>query len=285
MRVKGFDDYVKQYSTDPSVFEKQVIFASPLGGSELFEVIQEASSNFADIGDHPIILWDNFNIEHSKVNEGTSHIYNMSKFPTFEKICEELSTESYIPPSIADRTKIKSLKFPIVATKGNESEVFKTYGKFKKSEKFFEKFKQKIIPITRYDVIAFKDEPIHIQERINGIGFDSNYRRFKHPDKVTKIVKKINEKYRPDFYHLEILEAKDGIYLNSVSTSAPLSPTQNMKMYETAYESFYSRRLPKWFRDNVFESYIKPYYEKRYLDSLLIKPKNSIDFKKYAKTT
>lgn len=281
--MKKFDDYIKQYSKDPKVFEKQVIFASNIGGSDIFEVVNDTSTNFTDIDDYPIILWDNFNIPSNKINESASHIYNAIRLPSFGRIREQLSNESYIAPSTTDRSKVKSLKFPIIASKDRESEMFKTYGKYKKSEKFFDSFRQKIIPSTKFDVIAFKGEPIHIQEKINGIGFDADLSRFKYPKQVIKIANKVNEKFKADFYHMELLESSGRLYLNNVTTSAKLSPTQNVKMYEAAYESFYNRRLPKWYRDKVFEKYTKPYYEKRYLDSLLIKPKNSIDFKKYAK--
>ena len=281
--MKNFDDYIKQYSKNPKVFEKQVIFASNLGGSDIFEVVKDTSTNFTGIDDHPVILWDNFNIKAKEVNESQAHIYNALSLPSFGKIREQLSTESYIAPSTKNRSEVKSLKFPIIATKGNESEMFKTHGKYKKSEKFFDSFRQKITPTTKYDVIAFKGDPIHIQEKINGIGFDADLTRFKHPTQVTEIAKKVNEKYDADFYYMELLESNGKLYLNNVTTSAKLSPTQNVKMYEAAYESFYNRRIPKWYRDKVFEKYTKPYYEQRYLDALLIKPKNSIDFKKYAK--
>lgn len=281
--MKRFEEYIKQFSKDPKVFEKQVIFASNLGGSDIFEVVNDTSANVTEIDDHPIIIWDNFDIKAKTINESKAHIYNSVRLPSFGKIRTSLVGESYIAPSTTDRSKVKGLKFPIIATKGDESEVFKTYGKYKKSEIFFDSFRQKIVPKTKFDVIAFKGEPIHIQEKINGIGFDADLSRFKYPSQVTKIAKKVNEKFNTDFYHMELLESSGKLYLNNVTTSAKLSPTQNVKMYEAAYESFYNQRLPKWYRDKVFEKYVKPYYEKRYLDALLIKPKNSIDFKKYAK--
>ncbi len=281
--MKKFEEYIKQFSKDPKVFEKQVVFASNLGGSDIFEVVNDTSTNFTDIDDHPVILWDNFNIEGKKINESSSHIYNSVRLPSFGRIREQLSNESYIAPSTKDRAQVKSLKFPIIASKDGESEMFKTYGKYKKSEKFYDSYRQKIVPTTKFDVIAFKGDTIHIQEKINGIGFDADLSRFKHPAQVTKIAKKVNEKFKADFYHMELLETNGKLFLNNVTTSAKLSPTQNVKMYEAAYESFYDRRLPKWYRDQVFEKHTRPYYEKSYLNALLIKPKYAINFKKYAK--
>ena len=40
--------------------------------------------------------------------------------------------------STKDRTKVKSLKFPIYGVSKTLNDEFKTYGKFKKSEKFYD---------------------------------------------------------------------------------------------------------------------------------------------------
>ena len=277
--LKKFNDYIKKYSNDEKTFEKQVILADSTGGIDLFNVITESNVDFTKISEYPVILWNNFKTEVKPVNE--SHIFNINKIPEFSKIEEDFNNALFIPKSTKDRKQVKTLKFPIIGVSNIGTEEFKTYGKFKKSEKAFNKFKQKIVPSAKFEAIIFKDNVIHIQEKINGVSFDSNVNRFKYLKEINEISSKLYEKYNLDFYYVELFESNGKIYLNKLSTNAPLNPSQSIKMYNAAYSSFYNLKLPKWFNTKIFEKYIKPYYKKSYYDSLLMKPKNSIDFKKY----
>jgi len=276
VKLKKFNEYTLSYSKDPKNFEKKIALACSENLNN--QVFQLVNSTFeSEITELPIIRWNTkFNI-----NESSSFFYNKSSFPTFEEICDSFSNESFIPRTISNRDGVKRLKFPIIGITKDSSEEFKTYGKFKKSEKNFSKFREKVTPQTRYDVIAFKSEPLHLQERINHIGFDANLSNFKHLDQVNSIIEKVNQRYPVDFYHCSLIESDGRLYLEAVGTSLSLSPSQSVKMYEKAYENFYEFSLPNWFKNQLFENHIKPYYRSRYYDALLIKPKSAINFKKY----
>jgi hypothetical protein len=198
-----------------------------------------------------------------------------------KKVYSDFSGEKFLPKSTSDRSSVKGMKFPILGIDDLDSQEFKTYNKFKKSEKNFPVFREKIVPVTRFDVIAHKKRPIHLQEKINSLGFDVDLTRFKYLDEVDSLIEKLGKKYDLDFYHVSLLESGGKLYLESIGRSLNLSPAQSIKMYERAYESFYEAQLPVWFKKKIFESYVKPYYKSRYYDAALIKPKNSIDFKKY----
>ena len=280
MKLKTFNDYSSAYSKDPANFEKKIALACPNGnGIDVFEKIKspfEIKSN----SETPTILWNGFTFSTATLNENRS-TYNTSELPSNLSLLNEFKSESFVPKSTTLRNEVKGLKFPIVGIAGESREDFKTYGKFKKSEKNFSKFQEKIIPNTRFDVLAFKNSPIHIQERINGLGFDVDLSRFDHTDSIKTITDKLAKKYSPEFYQICLLEANGKLYLESITRSSNLSPSQSAKMYEVAYENSYASKLPNWFKNSIFEKYVRPYYKARVYDALLIKPKNSIDFKKY----
>ena len=92
---------------------------------------------------------------------------------------------------------------------------------------------------------------------------------------------KINSEWSPEYYVMKLMEANGKIYLDSISRSTDLTPSQGVKLYESAYEDHYQSKLPSWFKTKLFDDHVKPYYKQRYYDSLLLKPKGTIDFKKY----
>ena len=286
MKLKKFKEYELIYSKDPKNFEQKVSFASSTNNNipDIFNKINRGYSKLIESSNSPIILWNNFNITESPINENSSYLFNSRSTPDIEEINSEFRGEKFIPVSVKNRSEIKKLKFPIIACDGKSKESFSTYGKFKKSEKYFDNFSEKPIPKTIFSVIAFKNKPIDIQEKINSINFDVDINRFKYFDNILDITKKLNEKYKLDFYNLSIiLDESNKIYLDSVSTSTTLNNTQSIKMYEAAYESYYETRLPNWFKKQLFEKYIKPEYTKKYYNSLLIKPKHSINYEKFIK--
>lgn len=282
MKLKTFKDYSNSYSKDPKNFEKRIGFACPKGsGIDLFEKIQNPFEIKSTSPETPIILWNGFTFSTDTLNENRANCFNVSKLPSDLELSNDFKSESFVPRSTEDRREVKGLKFPITGISDNFKEDFKTYGKFKKSERQFSKFQEKILPNTRFDVLAFKKSPIHVQERINGIGFDVDMSRFNYLDSVKEIIEKLCAKYSPEFYQIGLLEAGEKLYLESITCSSNLSPSQSAKMYEAAYENSYVSKLPNWFKNSIFEKYVRPYYKKRAYDALLIKPKNSIDFKKY----
>jgi hypothetical protein len=280
MKLKKFLEYSDLYSKDPKTFEKRVIFASgDKYAATMFEEITEADA-LLNYPDRPIVLWNNMKLNSSVVNE--NHIFNRTDLPMFKQVAHDFEGADFLPKSTRSRAEVKGLTFPIVGHHQEDTIDLKTYGKFKKSERDFDKFSEKITPVTRFDVIAFRKDPIHLQERVNQMGFDIDPNRFLAIPQIEKCLISIAEKYSPDFYRATFIDDGKKLYLESLSTSAKLTPSQLVKIYEKAYESHYEVTLPTWFKKQLFESYVKPYYSAKYLDAQLLKPKNSIDFKKYS---
>lgn len=283
MKLKNFKSYSSYYSKDPKNFEKKVVIASekPLN-LPMFENVRDLDSALQITGDLPLIQWNGFTFSKSTVNESfCSTVYNQSRIPTRSDIADAFRGESFIPKEVKERALIKKMKFPIIAFSANGSDEFKTYGKFKKSEMPYNSFQEKIIPTSRFEVLVSGKTPIHVQKKINGIPFDLDTVRWPHLDEVSKICEKIDSKWSPEYYVIKLMEASGKIYLDAISRSIDLTPSQGVKLYEAAYEDYYQSKLPNWFKTKLFEDHAKPYYRKRYYDSLLLKPSGTIDFKKY----
>lgn len=281
MKLKKFLEYTSLYSKDPKAFEKRVIFASPdKYAITMFEEINSAEEAIA-YPDRPIVLWGGMQLTPRTINENRNHVFNQSGLPTFKQILRDHEGADFLPKHTHDRSKVKSLTFPITGHIGENQVDFKTYGKFKKSEQQFDQFSEKVTPLTRFDVIMFRKDPIHLQERVNQIGFDIDAKRFSRIDQIKSVAEAIDKKYSPDFYQATFIDDGKKLYLEAVSNSSKLTPSQLVKIYETAYESHYETSLPTWFKQQLFEKHIKPYYSARGLDSMLLKPRYSIDLKKY----
>lgn len=277
MKLKNFNEYSTIHSKDPKNFEKRVaLFGSNESCTDLFNKIEESTILTNEM---PVIVWNK--LSSSKVSEGSSFVFKSANFPNEIEFLEEFENETFIPKFTKSRKGVSKLKFPIIGKSKDETEDFKTYGKFKKSEKPFDLFREKIIPVNRFEIICFKSEPIHCQEKINGIGFDTDFNRFKYKENIENIIEKINSKYPNDFYQINLLESNGKLYLEKITNSSKLSPSQSVKLYETAYRDFYSTSLPNWFKKDLFEKYVAPYYKSNAYHAMLIKPKHSIDFKKY----
>jgi hypothetical protein len=282
MKLKDFTSYSSHYSKDPKNFEKRIAIASTQGEVPLFE-------NFSKIDDVlnlsksvPLIMWGNFNLSNSGMNESfCSTVYNQKTIPSKFEITQAFNDEDFIPKKINDRSLVKKMKFPIIGVKGDTEEEFKTYGKFKKTERFFDHFKEKLVPSSRFEVLVSDDEPIHVHKKINKTPFDVDLNRWKNLEECKKICKKINSKYSPEFYIITLLESNDALYLDSITRNTRLTPPQSLKLYESAYEKYYSSQIPFWVKRKMFESHVKPYFVKKYYDSLLFKPTGTIDYKKY----
>lgn len=276
--LKDFNEYTKQRSLDPKIWEKMVILASSTTDSELFVSVKNESQLSEYSVDLPIIVWGEFKISQSAINENRFSIFNLSQIDlnTIREQAVDIG-----PKYVTDRSLVKKMKFPIIAIGSDGEEEFKTIGRFKKSEKNFSKFTSKPVIKTRFNVICNKKEPIHLQEKINGLGFDVDINSFNQYENISKIVEKVGEIIPLDFYQATIAETSDSYYLESLDASSELSPSQSLSLYERAYESHYARKIPSQIKNKLFETYVKEYYQQRYYDSLLVKPRNSINFKKY----
>lgn len=283
MGLKKFDDYLTGLSTDPSVFEKKIIFASKENNCSFFKIISEESEIYNESNTYPVVIWGDFKFTPKIINENRFSLYNINDVPRLDEIYESFSGEKFVPVSITDRKKIAGLKFPIIASNDFEKKKFKTYYSFKKSENEFKRFTESPKIENTFETLVFKKEPIHLQENIKGVSFDINLSNFKFLNEIKNIVESISNKYVLDLYKLKLGESRDGkLYLLDISRSGSLTPTQKLKAYESIYESHYERKLPVWYKKSLLENTVTNYYRKSYYDSLLLKPKYSIDFKKFA---
>ena len=283
MSLKKFDDYLLGKSTDPSVFERRVIFATQGAQCDLFKTISEESEIFSESAEVPVVIWGDFKFTPKIINENRFSLYNLNQVPALSEIYENYQGSTFVPRLTKDRHYISKLKFPIIASNGRLEKTFKTYNSFKKSEDDFVVFTEKPKVDTQFDITIFKNEPIHIQENIRGIGFDVNLSSFKHLSKIKEVSKKISERHILDLYQLNFGESGGKLYLTGINRSNTLSPTQKYKAYKSIYEDHYDRKLPVWFKNKIKESNIKDYYRKSYYNSLLLKPKYSINFEKFLK--
>lgn len=283
MKLKKFKTYSRFYSKDPRNFEKRIAFASEHNDLPLFENVSSFDSALRIPKDIPLITWNNFNFSTFDINENfSSTVYNQKKIPSIDQIHSYFSEEPFIQKKISDRSLVKKMKFPIIASANNFEEEFKTYNKFKKSEKFFNQFREKIIPSSRFEILVSDDSPIHIQKKINTVSFDIDLNQWKYFNQVSEICKKINSKYLLDFYLISLIEANGLLYLESISRDTELTPSQGISLYEAAYNKYYESNLPQWFKKKMFNDHVKPYYSKKYYDFLLFKPKGTIDYTKYS---
>jgi hypothetical protein len=283
VKLKNFESYARGYSRDPKRFTQRVAIASPNADHlKMFKVVKNVDEAFGMEEDLPIIPWNNFSFSIGSLNENFHNvIYNRNELPKIHNASSEFRDEEFVPKSVKDRALVKKMKFPIIGINGKGSTEFKTYGKFKKSEDRFDEFQEKVIPTSRFEILVSGDSPIHVHKKVNKIPFDVDMSRFKYTNEAAKICKKINEKYSPDFYTISLLEANGKVYLESISRDSKLTPSQGMKLYESAYEKHYDTRLPNWFKRELFDTHVKPYYKKRYYDSLLLKPSGVLQFEKY----
>lgn len=283
MKLKDFKSYSSYYSKDPKNFEKKIVLASQKPSNlAMFETVTTVDSALQITGDIPVIQWNDFTFSQGEVHESfCSTVYNQSRIPKRKELNDKFRGEPFIPKEVTDRLQIKKMKFPIIAFSANGSDEFKTYGKFKKSEMPYNSFQEKIIPTSRFEVLVSGKTPIHAQKKINGIPFDLDMVRWPHLEEAAKICERIDEAWSPEYYVVKLMESKGNLYLDSISRSVDLTPSQGVKLYESAYRDHYQANLPSWFKTKLFDDHVKPYYKKRYYDSLLLKPKGVIDFKKY----
>jgi hypothetical protein len=285
VKLKDFNSYSKYFSKDSKTFEKRVAFASKSESvPEIFNSITSVFEADAISKDVPLIIWDDFSFVSNTINEGfNSFVFNHTSLPKNSDLINRFSDKSFIPKQVTDRSLVKKMKFPIIATLGDIQEDFKTYGKYKKSDIKFEKFQENPVASSRFEILAFNNKPLYIQKKVNRLPFDVDLSRFDYLDKVKEVCESINSEYSPQFYIVTLIEKNNNLFFESISRSGQLSPPQSVKMYETAYSEYYSAQLPAWYRTKLVNEHIVPYYKKKYYDALLIKPSGVIDYSKYIK--
>lgn len=280
MKLISFDNYLSFISNDNSSFEKRIIF---YGDSlDLFENISNLLSPFdLDLG-KPIILWNfNYNEMSDKIFKNNNFIYNRTKCPSYEEIYNSFKDELFIPKFTNQRSEVKKLKFPIIAINNDYSEEFKTYNKFKKSEKIFLKFIEKIIPTNTFNILCFRNNPIHIEEQIGNFKFDIINSYFPFIYEIENIINKIYNLYKLDLYKIQILEKNNKLYLNNIKIGEKLSNLEQIKIYETICFDYYKIRFPKTFKKMLNEKYLVSYFKNKAYEAKLFKPKYGSKYKEY----
>jgi len=283
MKIKNFNDYSNFYSRDPKNFEKRVALISHrVGEKSLFEKLSEMESLFTINRDLPVIVWNEKGPLLPEINEHfKGSVYNTESLPSSREILDVFKEEPFVIKKVSDRSLVKKMNFPIIGVRGDSEDEFNTYGKFKKSERQFDFFKEKILPSSRFEVLASGKTPIHVHKKINKTPFDVDIKRWDHLDAAKNICSKVSEVCSPEFYIISLIESNGKLYLESINRDQDLTPPQEFSLYEAAYSKYYRSSLPNWFKKKAFNDHVKPYYAKKHYDSLLFKPTGVIDYKKY----
>jgi len=284
VKYKNFEQYTRQYSKDIESFINRVAIATNENIKfPYFDYIKnkfDLQENFKNI---PIIVSSDFTNKSLPIYESSEFTYNLNEMPDIDQVFEDFKNETFTTNSVSDIKDIKKLKFPITAYHASGSTDFKTKGKLKASEGIYNKFREKIIPKTKFKVLSFKGEPISVVETINNFPLDVDMKRFTLLREVKKISKTIYEKYNLDFYNIELLESSKGkLYINSVNRKLDLNPHEAFVVYEAAYNDYYSSRMPNWVKDKMITESVASYYNQKYLDSQLVKSKHTFDYEKYS---
>lgn len=283
MAFKTFNEYSKSVSNKYKSYLNGVLFAtSEKLNHNYFDFISNVFE-FNELDESkPVIICKDFSFEYDMINESNVFAYGINPIPELDKISSDLMENKYIPKQIGDIKGVKKLKFPIIAKNKESEDRYITIGKLKKSNILYETFREDVAPKTKFNIIAFKDSPLCLEEVINKCPLDSNLKRFKYINEVNEITKLINSNYNLDFYKVKIVESNKGkIYLNRVENISDINPLQAVKIYECAYNDFYQTRLPNWVKNKIIKEHVVPYLEKKKYDAMLFKSKHSIDYSKY----
>jgi hypothetical protein len=283
VKYKNFNQYSEQYSRDANTFINKVAIATNENiNFPYFNYIKNQYELKENLNKIPVIVADDYSFKSNALYE-SEFTYNLNKAPNFNMVIEDFSGAKFIPSYTRDIKTIKKLKFPIIAyNKLGEGVEYKTLGKLKASEGLYEKFREKVIPKTKFNILSFKGKPISIVESINKFPLDVDMNRFVHMKEATKISEELYEKYNLDFYNVELLESvKGGLYLNNVNRKLDLNPHQALTVYEAAYSDFYDSKLPNWVKNKMITESISKYYKTKLYDSMLIKSRHTLDYSKY----
>ena len=277
MRLKNFENYSKFYSKDPSRFEKRVAIASKFDPHPLFERVSDLDQLSSLDREVPLIMWDNFNFGQTNESSG-QYLYNRSFLQDPTSIVSMMKGEDFIPKSVESRQLVKGLKFPVIGLGKKDSQEYRTYYKFKQSEKTFPIYQEKIMPRGKYEVLTMDGKPVHIIKRVNGVDFDADMSRFKWQDQLSNVLSKIQNMTESNIFVVHLMEKGDSLFLDKVVQEGELTIPQSVRLYERLYESHHSTKLPTWFKKHVGEKYLKPHYQKMQYNKLLIKPTGVINY-------
>jgi hypothetical protein len=269
LNLRKFNEYELKFSKDPEKFKKRIGLTC--------ESLDIFDSQFNSV---PLVRWGKSDVFEENSASNTSKIYNRTPLPTLNQLYSDLSSESFVPKSVMDRSLVKKMNFPIVAMNETETEEFKTYGKYKKSKKNWLTFTEKLKPQVRMKALAFRDKLIHLEEKVGGFIFD--VRPTYDASDISKILESIYNVSCPDFYEIDVELTESGWKLCGIGHSDELNPLKQLKIYECAYRDAYSFSLPNWFKSQIRKEHLKPYYSGKILEERVVKPKYSIDYKKEA---
>ncbi len=248
-KLKNFDDFEKHTggSQGDLLNKIQIIGENTSVKNSPFKKILSLGESNGD----PILICDNQSIINES-DEFKKTVYNSTFFTKMDGYLSKFIGESFIPKTIKNRNGVKKLKFPIVATRKNGNETtYKTYNKFKRSENDYTSFQEKIIPTVTYEALLFKNEPVHLTETVDNtskeIKISSDIKK-----KLTRISKKIQEKYNIDALSIKLNEnAKGSLFLKDLNKCNNLTKSQANNLYIAIYEDYYNHRLPSWFKNKI----------------------------------
>lgn len=284
MRFHNFEDYSKKFSDYKVSFLKKIGLAS--NSKPDHEYFEHIGNNFElSESDIPVIISDDFSFNSQNISESHHrNSYNLGNSPDPEDFFSKFKEESWTPNAVDDIRNVKFLKFPIIATRGSEADSYKTLGKLRSAEKRYKKFIEKPQPKTRFKIIAFRENPICAEEKINQMPFDIDLREFKHLDAISKIAKSIYENYKLDVYNIELIESIEGkLYLTDLNKRLNLNPHQAYSVYNNVYQDYYNSKLPAWVKNRIMDEDLSSYYKKKYFDSKLIRSNYAMDYSKLFK--
>lgn len=280
MNFKNFDQYLDDKHKNINSYLEKVAIATSHKTIPIFkrvsmtDDINELSSQMA------LIFSDDYTHRDSNINENKLAFNSVNH--DLSNIKEKIGKFKHLPSITDDIKKVKSLRFPIIASNKKENVRYKTIGKLKSSNDIYNSFKEDLVPKTKFKVLAFKNEPISIIESINRLPLDVDISRFKMLDQVKEITSKIYEVYSLDIYNIEILESNRGtLYIKSIDRDIKLNPRESVILYEKAYLEYNNRPIPNWARREIVKEHLNPYYKSKHYDSMLVKSKHTLDYSKY----
>lgn len=216
-----------------------------------------------------------------------SNLYNKPEFIPLsgnkKKFHETLKDASFIPKTMFNKEDaINFLTFPIIAKPGNGHsgigiKKFDTVKELKEFKESFDVYSEFINFKKEFRLLFFKEECIHIDERITNLKTKRDIKHKKQNEQldfiyvkqdlskipfirsIKEIAKKIREKIPLDIFSLDIiLDENDKIYVLETNSATGLGAHKLVAYYIEVYEDFFGESLPKWFISMLNEKYVIP---------------------------
>lgn len=249
MNIRSFEDFENYIGgNEESIKGKvKVMSNSNISENSPFSII----SSVEEADGMPILICGDLKIK--AINESSLDglkVYNSFNIKRGD-ILNRYVGENFIPKTIKNRNKVKSLSFPIVAKGKRGSNTYSSYYMFKKSENDYNSYQEKPVPRTKYDVLMFKNEPVCMYEKINDKYISKDISRDLNKQ-IKGISSKIMESHGLDVYHIKIYESvKGNYYLGGVSRCGDLNEKQSNLLYIKLYEDHYGYDIPVWFKNKI----------------------------------